>query len=699
MGDVTRNVTIKLKVEHDAVKFDVPDISPVTRAADQISAAYSSAFSKVEQQAARVTQSMQVKPPSDPSDVYGVRASDVSPAANTPSAYKPPDTTPVKAANEKMAADARKMFRQIAKDAEQTWREVSLNARKAATDTSDYTSTAIPYIARAGESYKMAGEGAFHLARGIALLNIEGEDELAQVVKKLAYYQGVFDIFKGGVDVIRGVTVGSRNLALAYTATAATATAASGATGVFSTALAVASVAAKSLWLSLTGPVGLAVIGVTAVVTAGAYAWYKYGGAADAANAKLQKQVDHLNKVRDAQERLNVVTREGTRVALESEKGKRIREFDFTSPVSSNDDKIFKLEAERKARHERDILGLLKAADFEGKDPFLGKSANVGFRGLNPKATDFGELQSASGFATLLKNMSQADEIRKFTQGVGKKLPGIVAGPGTQADKNKELDRVALEEKQGLDARQTALELAHASAERELELRQKGLDVLDQEKGRLQGILDLEEQRYKAAQDALKVESQRNLSNAEKIGRMNPFERQQLDDISKKVEAGGVGSLQKHERDFLDKTGLAEGKISRHFINEGKAVGADDIQRRLGSGEFTPQEAAGGQGSEGDNRAAKAQRMADASLDSRADTADRLRTVAEKVDREREEFMAVLERATTMAPLIQLVKDVAARNEQDVADARADINLTKGQVKQVQQRSTRTSLGGGRQMN
>lgn len=60
-------------------------------------------------------------------------------------------------------------------------------------------------FSQVGQATKMAGEGLFHLIRGIALYNASSEEELAATIKKIAFYQGLFDVVKGGIDITEGL--------------------------------------------------------------------------------------------------------------------------------------------------------------------------------------------------------------------------------------------------------------------------------------------------------------------------------------------------------------------------------------------------------------------------------------------------------------------------------------------------------------
>lgn len=63
------------------------------------------------------------------------------------------------------------------------------------------------------EGLRTSGDGAFTLARGFALVGVSGEENLRKVVESIAAAQGAFDIYRGGVDVIKGAVEATRSWA------------------------------------------------------------------------------------------------------------------------------------------------------------------------------------------------------------------------------------------------------------------------------------------------------------------------------------------------------------------------------------------------------------------------------------------------------------------------------------------------------
>jgi hypothetical protein len=104
------------------------------------------------------------------------------------------------------------------------------------------------------KDFREAGEGAFRMARGLALLSASGSDDLRKLVQHVALAQGAFDVFAGGFKVFTNI---SRVLG---------------------------------------GPVALAVTGVTAALGAGAIAWSKWKSDAEAATKAAEEGLAKADK-------------------------------------------------------------------------------------------------------------------------------------------------------------------------------------------------------------------------------------------------------------------------------------------------------------------------------------------------------------------------------------------------------------------
>lgn len=114
---------------------------------------------------------------------------------------------------------------------------------------------------KASEGFRTAGEGAFTLARGIAFVGIASEEDLQKVIQTVAKVQGAFDIFKGGIDVVKGLTEGTHALRLVTTSAAVAQGGLARANTAVATTAAVATVSMGTL-MAVLGPLALAAAAV-----------------------------------------------------------------------------------------------------------------------------------------------------------------------------------------------------------------------------------------------------------------------------------------------------------------------------------------------------------------------------------------------------------------------------------------------------
>lgn len=78
--------------------------------------------------------------------------------------------------------------------------------------TDDFARKSQTSMLGAADSFKMAGEGAFTLARGVAFLVSDSDESFRDMLQNVARVQGSFDLFKGSVDTVKGLTQGLQQL-------------------------------------------------------------------------------------------------------------------------------------------------------------------------------------------------------------------------------------------------------------------------------------------------------------------------------------------------------------------------------------------------------------------------------------------------------------------------------------------------------
>lgn len=202
---------------------------------------------------------------------------------------KAPNTAAAKASFEDLS-DANRKFHEAAVDAAQDYERVAVNAFdgisdeleevnrlwKEAVTNQDEAAQAVEYAGqqiaemhdlqiRAAEGFRTMGEGAFTAARGVAFLVASNDDDFQKMLRTIAQFQGAFDVFKGGLDVIKGLNEGLRawraTTAAAVTANAAL-SASQAAVGATATTAAGGVVALKSAINPLLGVLAVAAVAV-----------------------------------------------------------------------------------------------------------------------------------------------------------------------------------------------------------------------------------------------------------------------------------------------------------------------------------------------------------------------------------------------------------------------------------------------------
>lgn len=526
---------------------------------------------------------------------------------------------------------------------------------------------------QAAESAKRVGEGAFVAARGIALMTSANEEDLAALTKRIAKYQGMFDIFKGSTDTILGVV----NLTRALTTTQAVATAGTVAQTAATTGLATAQTAAATtgaaMWAAITGPIGLGVAAVTGVVALATAGWYAYSYSVKSSEDALNKKIKQLDEIEKAERKVLAIQQESQALALRQQSMSMQRDFDFGNRNLTMFGKSSLLEESAMKRRQEEIVGLLSMAG-SGKDAFLGQSAGLNFR-EDQTAEGFRNItENAEMYLQVLENIANAEETRRQIAKIGNKDASIFEMADADAAK-QELDRIAQTEQGILNQRVEKTKLVKGIIDSELDIQKQRIGLLDQERSRLEAIATSERQRLSAITDQIKAEESRGLSNVEKFGRMNPFEQQQIIGLGEKVKAGGVESLTKFERDKLDQSGFAQGALQRFFINQGQqALGGNDLFGNLGTNKVTAIEAASGQGIEGQDKIERLAIQREEAARNAKEADERLEKTLKQIGDGRQRLNELLKDAMDYSLLISTIEQALAKRDQQVDQLKTRID-------------------------
>lgn len=126
--------------------------------------------------------------------------------------------------------------------------------RQAVIATNDLSQSSM----RVAGSLKQAGEGAFIFARGLAFLTAGSDENLRSAIRNIAAVQGLFDLYRGGVQIVSGLSKANATLAASNAAVAASSTAAA------SAAASLTQIAVKLL--PQLGPIALGIVAIGGVM-------------------------------------------------------------------------------------------------------------------------------------------------------------------------------------------------------------------------------------------------------------------------------------------------------------------------------------------------------------------------------------------------------------------------------------------------
>lgn len=123
---------------------------------------------------------------------------------------------------------------------------------------------------KAARSAMQVGEGVFRLGRAAILLGASSDESFTRMIQGLAQVQAYFDLFKGSIQIVVGLTTALQHLANAQKAI--NAAMAIGQSLNIASAYSSAAVAARAL-LGALGPVGATIAVIATVVAAAAGSW------------------------------------------------------------------------------------------------------------------------------------------------------------------------------------------------------------------------------------------------------------------------------------------------------------------------------------------------------------------------------------------------------------------------------------------
>jgi hypothetical protein len=532
-------------------------------------------------------------------------------------------------------------------------------------------------IYTAGEAYKMAGEGAFHLARGIVFLNASGEQEIAVLVKKIAFYQGQFEVIKGTIDVGNGLMRGTRALAIAHATGASAAALQAGTMSSLQIAMLGARGASIALWTAMTGPLAIGIAATAAVAGIGYLAYDKLTRSSERAAAQALKlataerdaAVIRIKAIND----LNAIYRVGAAAQASYQRQSTVRAALGSGVDADNIDRMRQINADQQANRERNIKGLLGGADkAAGKTGHLGQATGFDYR---KNQTAGGYLSANNGnYAKLLDQISKSSPTSDTTRVAS--MDGLFKKAKDQAEAEKEI--VAWREKA---VQKLSLELASrknlaSEIQNELGFSKERVSLLTTELERVRAIKTANSEAMKSAQARTASLKADKLTDLQKIGQMNQWDQRNAKQIGMQLAAGGSiqgANLRKDQIDFMRAHGLGNAHLEKYDTDKGKAAGGEKTLENFGQSVISETESLRGGGPAGERREDVAAFQKDFARAGSNDANDALAKIQEQLRESQAKELELLKIMANNDPRIQVLEDAIKDRDADAARLREEL--------------------------
>lgn len=456
----------------------------------------------------------------------------------------------------------------------------------------------------AAEGLRRAGEGAFALGRGLAFLSAQSEDELQVVIRRIAAAQGLFDIYRGSVDVVGGLTQSIRGLAAARAVETAAAAGSTAATVASTGALATAKAAGGSLAAILTGPVGIGIAATSLAVGAGYLLWRDYNRELMQAAQNSMRLVNADDILYHSQQRLVGITQVRNRLASDAATRSALSSVMLDSRNASGAERIMQLDRDAEAARAKSLLSIYRIGDTARIRTGLDDASNFGLPDLKSQKAIAKDPQKY--FAQILKSLGGMEGTKPLSVGDISQFRAFDGAPGSpnRLKQIAEVQKLGASYTASLNEEIQKTNSLKANAEAQNSALRERLSLLGQERSALTANLQIERDKLRAISDAQIADRQARMSVAERLGRLNPGEQQQVAEAGRIVEQSGFGGLRQDQRDLLDRLGLADSASQRFYLDKGNQfLGKDQkLFQQLGTFGLTPQEALKG-GTEGEDRA------------------------------------------------------------------------------------------------
>lgn len=565
-------------------------------------------------------------------------------------------------------------------------------------------------LAAAADAYKMAGEGALHLARGVMLLNSATDEEIQALARKFAMYTAALDVYKGTVDVVKGTVVGTQALISAHKTAAAASAAATlshgaqaGALTGLSAAMLRARAASIAMWAGITGPWGAAAF---LTLGAGIALWYRWSEAtrkaAEDSKNSFQKMVTDLSGVEQASARAaraqNTLTdamRLQQSAAANMAAGRErfgFNQANWLGGARGMDRMTGRQEADLSAQESRERFQTEQRGIEQMRRDARVATSSVALRiaGRDPReAANFAE--DGPGYQAQIETLKRSAttsvvaDTKRLTE-LSKAREIAEQNPDNQAAREKVL---ALEKEQlsVMKLRQTAQLTINGALQAERTAHEAALGNLTRRRTELQGLITAEKARRDALLIEQKAEANRGKTLAQRFGEMSEPDRQRTRELSAKKPA----DWSDEERQFMQSTGLADAPLSHLYLKRGKDSGFDQIAKNLGT--FLPgtTDQAEGQGDK-ETRSDFLQRMTQEAERSGGKLETEMQAIMRRQFDQKEAVFDNMKELGNWSQMVTLTEKLIAMKEAEFAQLSAKLDATQGKVDGLQANTTRAIL-------
>jgi len=457
---------------------------------------------------------------------------------------------------EKQQKDAEKSATQSMKAIEKAQRD-----REAATARADAThQQATGKLQAANQkvitSTREAGEGFLRMARGLAILGISGEENLAIFAKHFVMIQAGFDVFSGGLKVILSVKDAYVALASAQKA-AAIAGAAAAAAGLGGGAAGGAARAGGSML----GNFGAGAAGAGAATWGG-----RLAGMASGAGAGLKAAAT------------GTLGLAGAGYAI----GSSVNQVTGRMGMPNIGNAIWKDRggSSNSERFDVAFISMIKAKFFD-----LAKSADAVKAAEQKRLVVIEAVRQAELQMVNLRGQTQAG-LESIASRRDRAL-GLSDGEASGRARGRLASALEREEAAMANARRDNPDaiLAHQQnilsiKEQIAQVDESAAESAKRTKEELTQQLDRANQLLQASRERIRAEEAGAKSNLAKFGELDITQQQSLRKISEKLQSGG--KLNQPEADILKNSGLGGRFAEDFYADKGRAAGGENVLRGLG---------------------------------------------------------------------------------------------------------------------